>query len=151
MTDRLLRPWSWVARHHLLTGWLVAALGAVVFLSGIVLGAARAEPVPFRDSTATTLARPRTSVVEAVITGRRPAGFVARTRAGDLLLVRTTDATTYRRGGRPAQATNVRRGTRVLIIGRPGAREGVVVARAVAILGQLRSPTPAAGEPDQPG
>ena len=136
MTGWLLTLWLAVARHDRLTGWLAAVLGTLALAGGATLGAARTDPPAFTDSVSTATVVPRRAGVAAVVVARRPAGFLVRTRDGDLLLVRTTERTAYRQRGQPADPALVRRGTRVLVLGRPAPREGVLIARAVVILGQ---------------
>ena len=140
MTERLIRWWAWIGRRRLFAGWAVAMLGLLTFGGGIALGATREQPSTFTEARAATvgIARPRTTAIEALIVGRRPAGFIARTRTGDLLVVRTTEATTYRRRGRDVDAAAVRRGARVFILGRPAAAAGAIVARVGAVRGYPR-------------
>jgi hypothetical protein len=144
MTDRLIRTWSWVAGHRLAAGWGAVLLALVLLGGGLGLGAAwDARPdfqPPIAEAEETAFVRPASTAVEAVIMGRRPNGFVARTRAGDLLLIRTSPQTTYRLRGRPAEAAAVRRGAIVVVLGRPDAVERAINARAIAVRGQIRPP-----------
>jgi len=142
MTDRLIRGWGWVGVHRFLVGWAVAMLGLVAFSGGIAFGAAReTAPSPaLRPGPVETVARVQSTAVEAVVIGRRPNGWVVRTRTDELLIVRTSDATTYRLKNKPADANAVRRGAKVLILGRPAPREGVMIARVIAVRGQIRNP-----------
>jgi hypothetical protein len=80
--------------------------------------------------------------VEAVVIGRRSAGFAVRTKGGDRLIVRTSEATTYRIRGKATDATAVRRGTRVLVLGRSTNQDHVIRARVVAVRGMARPPVP---------
>jgi hypothetical protein len=121
-------------------------VGLALFGSGVALGATLESPRALRAVAAPpAVAKPRAIAVEAVVMGRHPAGFVARTRTGDLLLVRTNDSTTYRLKGKDADAAVVRRGARVLILGRTTDRERVIRARVVAIRGMVR---PTAAPPE---
>ncbi len=141
MTARLVRWWAWVGEHRLLAGWLVAALGLSLFGGGVALGASLESPRALRAVTAPpAIAKPQAVSVEAVVLGRRPTGFVARTRAGELLVVRTDESTTYRLKGKDADATAIRRGARVLILGRTTNQERAIRARVVAVRGMIRSP-----------
>jgi hypothetical protein len=139
MTDRLIRLWGWIGGHRLLAGWAVAMLGMAAFSGGIALGAAR-QPAAHRAAGGEATAKLETTAVEAIVMGKRPNGFVARTRSGDLLVVRTNDATTYHLKNKPADVNAVRRGAIVLVLGRPAPREGVMYANAVSVRGQARSP-----------
>ena len=139
MTDRLIRLWSWVGAHRLLAGWAAAALCVAAFSGGIALGAAREQPAPFQQRTRPALARPDSGLVTALVVGRRGTALITRTRKGDLLLVRTDERTVYRRRNADTDAGAVRRGTRVLILGRP-AEPGVLRARMIVVRGQSRSP-----------
>lgn len=150
MSDAMLRAWGWVARRRLLAGWSIALVCLAVFGGGVTLGA-REGPRP--AGSADGAARVRMPVVEARVIGRRDGGLVARTRAGDLLLVRTTDRTTYRFRGQQTDAGAVRRGARIAVVGRPGAA-GVIVARVIVVrhqpAGTGRRPPPDAGAPAEP-
>lgn len=144
MTAWLLRRWRWVGGHRLLSGWLIGLLGVLSVSGGVVFGASREGGAGFalNQPAASGMAtvRPGAVLVEAVVLGKRPNGFIARTRAGDLLLVRTAPATTYRKKNKPATNAVLTRGARVLILGRPGARAGVFNARTVAVRGQVALP-----------
>ena len=141
MTGRLIRWWAWVGEHRLLAGWAIAMLSLALFGTGVALGATLESPRALQAVAAPpAIAKPRAVSVEAVVMGRRPNGFVARTRTGDLLVVRTNESTTYRLKGKVADVTAIRRGARVLILGRTINREQVIRARVVAVRGMVRPP-----------
>ena len=139
MTDWSIRLWSWVGAHRLLAGWAAAVLCLTAFSGGIALGAAREQPAPFQQRARPALARPDSGLVTALVIGRRGASLITRTREGDLLIVRTAERTVYRRRNADADASVVRRGARVLVLGRP-AEPGVLSARMIVVRGQRRSP-----------
>ena len=149
MTDRLIRLWSWVGAHRLLVGWAVALLCATAFGGGIALGAGREQPAGFEERARPALARPTRGLVTAVVVGKRGSTLITRTRQGDLLSVRTAESTTYRRKRTDVDASIVRRGTRVQVLGRP-AEPGVLRARVILVRGQSRSPVWPPEVVDQP-
>lgn len=144
MTAWLLRRWSWVGRHRLLSGWSVGLLAVLSVSGGALFGASRQNNAAFAQNqpaaSRAAAVRPNAVLVEAVVLAKRPNGFLARTRAGDLLLVRTAPGTTYRRKNKAATSAVLTRGARVLILGRPGARANVFNARTVSIQGQIALP-----------
>jgi hypothetical protein len=143
MTERLIRVWRWVGAHRLLAGWVVGALGIAVFSGGIALGATSEPAAPLGLRVSGERARNVPTVVEAVVLGRQGANVIARTRDGDLLVIRTTDATRYRARNRKADASAVRRGARVIVVGRP-LGEGIIRARAISV--RDRVPLAGSGE-----
>jgi hypothetical protein len=136
MTERLIRLWRWVGAHRLLAGWAVGALGIALFSGGAALGATSEQAVPLGLRLSGVRARNVPTVVEAVVVGRQGANVLARTRDGDLLVIRTTDATRYRIRNRKADASAVRRGARVIVVGRP-LGEGIIRARAISVRGRV--------------
>lgn len=144
MTARLVAWWAWAGRHRQLFGWCIAALCVAVFGGGVALGATRAQGSGFREPGVTPAALARLSArsVEVVVMGTRPTGLVTRTRNGDLLFVRTVPETVFRQNGKVVGAGAVKRGSKVVVLGKPGARDGVMVARTVAIRGQVRLAAP---------
>jgi hypothetical protein len=132
-----------VGEHRLSAGWLLAAVGLALFGGGVALGATRESPrVLHAVAAPPTIAKPQAVSVEAVVMGRRPTGFIARTRAGDLVVVRTDESTTYRLKGKDADANAIRRGARVLILGRTTNQERVIRARVVTVRGMIPPPAP---------
>jgi len=136
MTERLIRFWEWVSGHRLVAGWAVALLGVAALGGGTALGAARAHPGGFPEREEPPVARATTTVVEAVVMGRRGNTLITRTRTGELLRVRVVEATKYRVKNKPADASAVRRGARVVIVGRP-LGEGLMRARAISVRGRV--------------
>ena len=136
MTERLIHLWRWVGDHRLLAGWAVGALGIALFGGGVALGAASEEPASLGARASGARASSVPSVVEAVVLGRQGAIVIARTRDGDLLFIRTTDATHYRIRKREADASAVRRGARVIVVGRP-LGDGIIRARAISVRGRV--------------
>jgi hypothetical protein len=132
MTERLIGIWRWVGSHRLLAGWAVASLAVLLFSGGVALGAADEQPTPLDADPREVRARNVSTVVEAVILGRQGATLVARTRTGDRLFIRTHEATRYRLRNKPADASVVRRGARVIVVGRP-LGEGLIRARAISV------------------
>jgi hypothetical protein len=132
MIGRLIGVWHWVGAHRLLAGWVVAALAVLTFGGGVALGAASEQPAPVAVDAGDRPARKVSTVVEAVILGRQGATLVARTRDGELLYIRTHEATRYRLRNRAADATVVRRGSRVVVVGRP-IGDGLIRARAISV------------------
>lgn len=138
MSERLVALWSWLGVHRLLAGWAAALAGLALCGGGIALGASGAEDGAFAGppAVAGAVTGPATSPpgrVEAVVIARRPRGYLARTRAGDLVLIRVDARTRFRALGRAADATAVQRNTVVVVQGAPGARAGVFRARVVAV------------------
>jgi hypothetical protein len=138
MTDRLVTLWSWVGVHRLLMGWAVALLGVAVFGAGVALGAST-EDRQFPQRADAPTASAKATALEVVIVGRRGATFVARTAEGDQLVIRITPQTRYRLKSRQADVNAVRRGAKVVVIGRP-LGDGVFRARTIAVRGQVRLP-----------
>lgn len=149
MTRRLVRWWAWIGEHRVLAGWVIGVVGVVAFGGGVALGAAREAPEPLQSvAVPPAVVRPRAVSIEAVVLARRPNGFIARAANGDLVLVRTTEATRYRLKGGASDATAVRDGARVLVVGRPTNRVGVVRAHVVAVRGMAAPPvSPGAVDP----
>lgn len=137
MTDRLIRLWGWAGPHRLLVGWAIALLGVAVFGAGVALGASTEER-QFPQLPDAPTARAKASALEAVIVGRRGPNFIASTADGDQLLIRTTSQTKFRVKGQDADARAVRRGAKVVVIGRPLA-SGAFRARTIAVRGQVRA------------
>ena len=137
MTERLIRLWRWVGAHRLLAGWGVGALSIALFSGGVALGAASEQPAPPGQRVSGAQARNPSTVVEAVILGRQGATIAARTRAGDLLFIRTTESTRYRIRRQEADASAIRRGARVIVVGRP-LGDGMIRARAISVRGRVR-------------
>lgn len=152
MSATMLRLWTWVARHRMVSGWLAALLAVVAFVGGISLGATRAQGSAFREPglTPAAIARTRATTVEVVVMGKRANTLVTRTRDGDQLIIRTTPRTVYRRDGTVVDAASVRRGQRLLILGRPTLREGVMEAHTVAIRGVVPAVANPTAEPASP-
>jgi hypothetical protein len=132
MIERLIGIWRWVGSHRLLAGWIVAALAVLTFSGGVALGAASEQATPLTVDAVDRPAHKVSTVVEAVILGRQGATLVARTRNGDMLYIRTHEATRYRLRNKAADAAVVQRGARVVIVGRP-LGEGLIRARSISV------------------
>lgn len=152
MTARLVAWWTWAGRHRQLLGWCTAAVYLAVFSGGVALGATRVQDSGFREPgvTPAALARRSARSVEVVVIGTRPTGLVTRTRDGDLLFVRTPPGTVFRQRGKAAEASAVTRGSKLVVLGRPGARAGVMIARTVAIRGRVALAAPTSEGEAQP-
>jgi hypothetical protein len=162
MTDRLIHLWRWVGAHRLLAGWVAAAVCVLAFSGGVTLGAANEAPAQFNDAAQlgeavdAPPAVVRSRAVEAVVLRRRGAALIARTAEGERLVIRTNARTTFRHKGKDVEPDAVRRGARVVVLGRP-AGEGVIVARVVAVRGWVRlaaeesGPNPSAPFPGREG
>jgi hypothetical protein len=125
-----------VGGHRLLAGWFVATLAILLFGGGVALGAASEQPPPLGESVSDSPARNVSTVVEAVIVGRQGNMLIARTRSGDQLFIRTHATTRYRLRNKAADASVVRRGARVVVVGRP-LGEGLIRARVISVRGRV--------------
>ncbi|MGH2584352.1 MAG: hypothetical protein ACRDJE_05505 [Dehalococcoidia bacterium] len=136
MTDRLIHLWRWIGAHRLLAGWAVVLLAVTVFTSSVALGAAQETPARFQERVDAPPARVKSTSIQAVVTGRRGDAWIARTADGERLVIRTTEKTTYRLKNKRADASAITQGSRIIILGRPGARPGVIVARIISVRSQ---------------
>ena len=136
MTEHLIRIWGWIGGHRLVAGWVVALLAVGACSGGAALGAARAHPGAFPEREGGPVARATTTVVEAVVMGQRGNTLITRTRSGELLRVRLVEATKYRVKNKPADASAVRRGAKIVVVGRP-LGEGLMRARAISVRGRI--------------
>lgn len=157
MTKRLVRVWAWVGGHRLLAGWLAAMLGLLTLGSGVALGATRdAAPIveTLPDGAANgqppKVVAPKSAAVEAVIVGRRPQAILARTKQGDFIRIRTNENTVYKRGAKAMERDELRRGMRIVVLGRPNQAEGVMTARSVTVRGMIKMAPPPAEALDLP-
>jgi hypothetical protein len=147
MTDRLIRFWRWVGTHRMLVGWVAAVLCIAMFGGGVALGVTRDLPARFVEPVDAKPAAVGSASVQAVVTRHRGNALIAVTAAGERLLIRTNERTIFRRRGETIPSEDIRRGARILVLGRP-AGEGVIVARAVVVRGRALA-APAEPEPTQ--
>lgn len=155
MDDILYRLLDAIARQRHAAAWAVAAIAAFVLTGGVALGAtvgstekqasaAASEPV---RAALTTLPRGRTGV-QGMVLEVRPHGLLLRMGNGRRTAVITDATTVYRRNGHAVSRTALRRGQRVVVLGRVDAA-GFLHARVVALRGQVRPP-PAATDAATP-
>jgi len=124
----------------MLAGWAVALFGVMLLSGGVALGAARGDGARFTARADAPATRVASTALEAVIVGRRGENFIARTAGGEMLVIHTDAKTKFRLKGDAADQSVVRRGARVIVIGRP-AGAGALRARVIAVRRPARSPT----------
>jgi hypothetical protein len=155
MGDSLYRLLDAVAHHRRLAAWTVAAVAALALTGGVALGEAAGSaanrvpapaPAPARAAP-TTLPQNRTAV-QGVVLEVRPRGLLLLMGNGRRTVVITDAATAYRRDGHAVSRAALRRGQRVVVLGRVG-EAGFLRARVVALRGQVH-PLPAANEAATP-
>lgn len=155
MNRALFRLVDTLSRHQALVGWLAALAAFAVAGAGILAGTSRApafaSSLPVAGITAGPLATiaPGRVSVQGVIVAVRPRGLIVATPGRQPVLVRVDRQTRYRVQGKAATHAALRRGQKVVVLGRTD-EGGVMHARAVTARGAaksapapMRSPTPA--------
>lgn len=135
MSAVLFRLLDAFARRRGVTSMLTGAAAAVAVAGGVLLGAAGQPAIASPPPAETATVAPGRTAVVGVVGRVGPAGFTVRSRDGAVVLIRTTEKTLYRQANRAAGRTALRRGQRVIVLGRVRA-DGRLLARGVSIRAQ---------------